>query len=74
MKLPALSGKEIIRRFEKLGYEAIRQKGSHVRMIHKSDNSKAPITVPMHQTVGRGLLRKILKQADISPDEFDKVK
>ena len=74
MKLPALSGKEIIKRFEKLGYEPVRQKGSHIRMIHKSDSSKAPITVPLHQTVGRGLLRKILKQADISIGEFDEVR
>ncbi|MFH1432757.1 MAG: type II toxin-antitoxin system HicA family toxin [archaeon] len=58
-------------RFEKLGYEIVRQKGSHVRMIHRSDNSKAPITVPLHQTVGRGLLRKILKQSEISVNEFN---
>lgn len=72
-KLPVLSGKEIIRRFEKLGYEIVRQKGSHVRMINISDKLKAPITVPLHQTVGRGLLRKILKQAEISVNEFNGV-
>lgn len=71
MKVPALSGKEIIRRFEKLGYKAVRQKGSHVRMIHESDTTKKPITVPIHQAVGRGLLRKILKQAEISVEEFN---
>ena len=54
MKLPVLSGKETIRRLEKLGYESVRQKGSHVRMIYRSDNSKAAITVPLHQIVGRG--------------------
>ncbi len=71
MKLPVLSGKEIIRRFEKLDYQVVRQKGSHIRMIHKNDNSKASITIPFHQTVGRGLLRKILKQAEISVNEFN---
>lgn len=71
MKLPALSGKEIIRRFEKLGYEVVRQKGSHVRMVHESDSTKKPITVPFHPSVGRGLLRKILRQAEVSVEEFE---
>jgi len=34
----------------------------------------APITVPLHQIVGRGLLRKILRQAEISVKEFDELK
>lgn len=71
MNLPALSGKEIIRRFEKLGYEVVRQKGSHVRMMHESDSTKKPITVPLHPSVGRGLLRKILRQAEVSVGEFN---
>lgn len=73
MKLPVLSGKEVIRRFGKLGYEAVRQKGSHVRLRHKNDNTKKPLTVPLHQTLGHGLLRKILRQAEISVDDFEKL-
>ncbi len=58
MKLPVLSGKELIRCFEKMGYEDVRQSGNHVRLRHKSDNSKKLLTVPLHQTIGKGLLRK----------------
>lgn len=73
MKLPVLSGKELIKIFEKLGYEVVRQKGSHVRRCHKSDKSKKILTAPLHQTVGKGLLRKILRDAEISVEEFDKL-
>lgn len=73
MKLPVLSGMEVIKRLQKLGYDAVRQTGSHVRMKHISDNTKEPITIPMHSTIGRGLLRKILRQADILPEDFEKL-
>jgi len=73
MKLPAISGKELIRCFEKAGYETVRQKGSHVRLCHKRDKSKKILTVPLHQTVGKGLLRKILRDAEISVEEFNEL-
>lgn len=70
MKLPILSGKDLIKVFERLGYEVVRQKGSHVRLCHKSDKSKKILTVPLHQTVGKGLLRKILRDAEISTEKL----
>ncbi len=73
MKLPAISGKELIRCFEKMGYEAVRQKGSHVRLRHKNDKSKKLLTIPLHQTVGKGLLRKILRDVEISVEEFNEL-
>ena len=69
-KLPALSGSEAIRCFEELGYEIIRQRGSHVRLHHKSDKTKKPLTVPHHKSLGKGLLRKLIRDAEISIDEL----
>jgi len=69
-KLPTISGKQAIICFEKLGYKITRQKGSHVRMHHPSDKSKKPITIPLHKTLGKGLLRKLLRDAEISTEEF----
>ena len=65
-RLPILHGKEIIKALQKLGYKKARQRGSHIRLECKGRKS---ITVPNH-VVGRGLLRKILRDANLSPDEF----
>lgn len=64
-KLPILSGDQAVRGFEKLGYQVVRQHGSHIRMHHKFDKSKKPLTIPRHKTLGKGLLRKLIRDADI---------
>ncbi|MGB2728415.1 MAG: type II toxin-antitoxin system HicA family toxin [Halobacteriota archaeon] len=69
-KLPAISGEKTVKCFEKLGYVVVRQKGSHIRMWHKSDSSKKPLTIPKHKVLGKGLLRKLLRDAEISVEEF----
>ena len=70
MKLPVISGKDAVKTFEKLGYVQIRQTGSHIRMKHISDNSKKPITIPNHRVLGKGLLRKLLRDVEISVEDF----
>ncbi len=69
-KLPSISASKTIKIFEKLGYEIIRQRGSHIRLHHKIDKSKKPLTIPNHKTLGNGLLRKLLRDTDLSIDEF----
>ena len=51
------------------GFQQVRQKGSHIRLRHPDGRV---VTVPAHGThdIGRGLLRKILRDAEIAPDEF----
>jgi predicted RNA binding protein YcfA (HicA-like mRNA interferase family) len=72
-KLPVISGSQAIKCFEKIGYQVIRQRGSHVRMHHKSDSSKHPLTIPLHKTLGKGLLRKLLRDADLAIEELLKL-
>lgn len=66
-KLPNLSGKEIVRILEKLGYRKIRQRGSHIRL---SCVGKRSVTVPDYKSIDRSLLRKILRDAEISLREL----
>lgn len=68
-KLPALRGNEVIRVFGKVGFQVIRQKGSHVRMKH--ENGRV-VTIPVHvgKTLGIGLLGKILRDAELTREEF----
>lgn len=69
-RLPILSGREIIKALNKLGYREVRQRGSHIRL---SCQNRRSVTVPNYQAVSRGLLRKILRDAELSPEEFLKL-
>lgn len=72
-KLPHLSGREIIRALENLGFVQARQRGSHVVMKKDSAEGSIGCVVPLHNEVAIGTLRSLLKQARISADEFLKV-
>jgi predicted RNA binding protein YcfA (HicA-like mRNA interferase family) len=65
-KLPHVSGAAIVKALEQLGFVKIRQSGSHVIMRRDSKGC----VVPMHSEVKVGTLAGVLRQADISPDEF----
>ncbi len=68
-KLPLLDAKELIKILNRMGFEIIRQKGSHIYMKHK--DGRATI-VPMHagRDIGRGLLKRVLNEIDVSREEF----
>lgn len=68
-KLPALTGSAVIRVLEKVGFQKIRQKGSHIRMKHIDGRV---VTIPIHgsETIGKGLLRKIIRDAELTQEEF----
>jgi len=69
-RLPSVSGKKTIKALEKIGYQIIRKKGSHFRLSHSNKDS---ITIPSHKNLAKGLLRKILRDAEISVKEFVKL-
>jgi len=68
-KLPRTSGAAIVKALERLGFAKIRQSGSHVIMRRGPKGC----VVPMHSEVKVGTLAGILRQADISLDEFTDV-
>ena len=65
-KLPRTSGAAIVKALERLGFAKLRQSGSHVIMRRGPKGC----VVPMHSEVKVGTLAGILRQADISSDEF----
>jgi predicted RNA binding protein YcfA (HicA-like mRNA interferase family) len=69
-KLPVVSGRQVIRILERIGYQIVRQKGSHIRLRDENDPEHLPITVPDHRTLKPGLLRQILRDANLTVDEF----
>ena len=69
-KLPIISGEKAVKAFTKIGYRITNQKGSHIRLHHPN---KRPLTIPNHKTLGKGLLRKLLRDSEISLEEFIKL-
>ena len=65
-KLPHISGAEVQRGLERLGFAKVRQSGSHVIMKREAQGC----VVPMHKEVKVGTLAGILRQAEVSPEEF----
>lgn len=65
-ELPVVSGAEVIRALERLGYRAVRQKGSHV-MMRKGANA---CVVPIHRELKRGTLGGVLRQAGVDAEDF----
>jgi predicted RNA binding protein YcfA (HicA-like mRNA interferase family) len=68
-KLPILTGLELIKILEGIGFKTVRQKGSHVFLKHQ-DNRTTIVPIHKGKDVDRSLLRKILRDTEISPDEF----
>ena len=64
--LPRVSGAEIVRALERLGFVKVRQSGSHVILRRESKGC----VVPMHSEVKVGTLAGVLRQAEVSPEEF----
>jgi predicted RNA binding protein YcfA (HicA-like mRNA interferase family) len=69
-KLPVVSGRQAIRAFERIGYRVVRQRGSHIRLRDETNPNHLPLTVPDRKTIKPGLLRKLLRDADLTIDEF----
>jgi len=67
-KLPVISGHDLVRVLQKLGFELDRRKGSHM-ILHRPD-PPTTLSVPDHRELDRGTLRALLRQAGISPDEL----
>ena len=67
MKLPLYSGRQVLRALERLGFEEISRKGSHVKMKHVDGRV---IVFPFHDEIDRFTLKGALKDADIEVDDF----
>ena len=72
-RLVPISGKKLCKILEKLGFEKIHGKGSHLRFKHP-DGRRTVVPVHAGEDIGIGLLNAILKQINIDRDEYEKLK
>ena len=70
-RLPSLKSRAVIRALERAGVVVIRSKGSHHRLVHATDPSRAT-TVFVHKgkDIPRGTLGDIIEQAGLTEEEF----
>ena len=68
-RLPRLKGKEVVRLLEKIGFQVVRTRGSHIFLRHEDGRVT---TVPVHsgEIFGPGLLRSILRDVELSVEEL----
>jgi len=66
--LPVLSGRKVVRGFERLGWEVARQRGSHIILV--KDGEIASLSIPDHKEVAKGTLRSLIRTAGITVEEF----
>ncbi|MEN8123127.1 MAG: type II toxin-antitoxin system HicA family toxin [Bacteroidota bacterium] len=66
-KLPRLSGKKLIKILSKIGFESVRQRGSHIFLRHLDCRTTV---VPNHKEIDRGTLLEIIRQIKLSKKEF----
>jgi len=71
-KLTIISPKDMVKILESLGFIEIRQKGSHKSFRHKDGRTAV---IPFHsEDLGRGLLRKILRDVKLTPDDYESIR
>ena len=67
-RLPVVSGAQLVKVLERIGWTAVRQRGSHVRLKHT--DSATFLVVPLHRELKRGTLSGILRDAGLDRDEL----
>ena len=68
-RFPALTGKGLIRALQSVGFEMIRTRGSHHFLRHPDGRA---VVIPVHlgETIGPGLLSRILRDVDMTRDQL----
>jgi predicted RNA binding protein YcfA (HicA-like mRNA interferase family) len=67
-RLPRISGRQAVQAFEKAGWEVARQRGSHA--VLTKPGSIYTSSIPLHPTLGPGLLHDQIRKAELTVEDF----
>lgn len=73
-KLVPISGKRMVKILLKIGFKLIRSKGSHHFFFNEKENKTATIPIHKNEDLSIGLLKEILRDIDLSVEEYDKLR
>jgi predicted RNA binding protein YcfA (HicA-like mRNA interferase family) len=67
-KMPVLSGRDVVKTFERFGWAVARRASSHIILIKSGEI--VSLSVPDHKEVARGTLRSLIRSANLTVDQF----
>lgn len=67
-KLPSISGKDCVNALQKIGFYEKRRESSHI--IMRRDEPFTQVVVPDHQQLAKGTLRAIIRDINLTVEEF----
>jgi predicted RNA binding protein YcfA (HicA-like mRNA interferase family) len=70
MKLPQISGVELVKKLQRFGFVLVRQRGSHMRLEKNTPEGIIKLTVPAHKTLKKGTLHHIIKGAGLKIEDI----
>lgn len=70
VKLPIVSGSKVIHALQRIGFEIVGQKGSHVRLKKKTSIETRIVIVPLHDELTPGTLLSVIRQAGLTKEEL----
>lgn len=71
--LPVISGRETVKALSRAGFRVVRQRGSHVRLEKRTEERLIKLTVPLHKSLKKGTLRRIIRDAGLTVQEFNRL-
>lgn len=69
-QIPSLSYRQVINALQRAGFVVVRRRGSHIRLQKRTKEKAIKLTVPAHSPIKKTTLAKIIKDTDLSLDEF----
>lgn len=72
-EIPSLSYRKVINALQRAGFIVVRQRGSHIRLQKRTKEKVLKLTVPAHTPIKKTTLAKIIKDANLSVDEFNEL-
>lgn len=64
--------KRVLRAFKKVGW-VVEIEGSNHTLLYNPNKPDVPLPIPRHKTIKQGLLRRLIRDAGLSVDEFLKL-
>ena len=64
-RLPQVSGSDVVKLLLSLGYEIVRQRGSHIRLKKVANSGEHAITIPAHKVIAKGTLNDIVSSVSL---------
>ena len=69
-KLPRITGKQLLAALATLGFEVVRVRGSHHFLRHHEDGRTTVVPVHGQETIGPGLLAKVMRDCEVTPKQL----